>query len=168
MTVRTAIPVTEYLGTAFEHAPDYLEGELVERSMPGTSHSEVQTDVVTAFGNTRRKTNLYCYPELHLPVGPDRWRVADLAIFFGRAEKPYPKRAPLGVIEILSPRDEVREVLDRLNDYHAWGVPYIWLIDPERRTIHRCDGASLLAVDAIEFAEPAFRLTAEDLFKGSA
>ncbi|MDX1979367.1 MAG: Uma2 family endonuclease, partial [Bryobacteraceae bacterium] len=153
---------------AFEHPPDYLEGELVERSMPGTSHSRIQRRVVAATVVGGEPVGLYVYPEIHLPMATERWRIADLAFYAGEAESPYPKRVALGIAEILSPRDEHREILDRLNDYHAWGVPYIWLIDPERRTIHRYDGASLLAVDAIEFAEPAFRLTAEDLFKGSA
>jgi hypothetical protein len=43
-------------------------------------------------------------------------------------------------------------------------VPYIWLVDPEHHTIHRYDGASLLAVGAIELREPAFRLAGTDLF----
>ena len=162
--VRAAISVDEYLSTAYEWTPDYLEGSLAERPTPSTQHSRVQLTIGAAFSSRERETGLYCYPEIHLPVAPQRYRVADLAIFLGPAESPYPSRPPLAVMEILSPQDSLSQLLERLHDYHAWSVPNIWLIDPEHRTIHRYDGASLLAVDAIEFAPPVFRLSGADLF----
>lgn len=77
---------------------------------------------------------------------------------------PPRSRKLLGVVEIVSPQDPYPTIIERLQDYHVWGVPYIWLVDPEHHTIHRYDGASLLAVGAIELREPAFRLAGTDLF----
>lgn len=133
-------------------------------NLAGTLQSHLRTEIGAAVRETRTRTGWYCYSRIDLPVTPDRYRVADVAIFDGPAEEPYPKRPALAVVEIVSPQDPHPELLDRLHDYHVWGVPYIWLIDPEHRTIHRYDGASLLAVDAIELQRPAFRLTGAELF----
>jgi Uma2 family endonuclease len=36
-------------------------------------------------------------------------------------------------IEILSPPDRVSRVRKKIDEYLAFGVSYVWLIDPERR-----------------------------------
>ena len=36
-------------------------------------------------------------------------------------------------IEILSPDDRISEVFANCEDYHAWGVPTTWILDPEWR-----------------------------------
>ena len=47
--------------------------------------------------------------------------------------------APDLAVEILSPRDRPRYVLDKIGEYLAAGVRLVWVIDPETRraTIHR-------------------------------
>ena len=40
---------------------------------------------------------------------------------------------PLIAIEILSPEDRVVRMLRRMDDYLAFGIPNVWLIDPEER-----------------------------------
>ena len=41
----------------------------------------------------------------------------------------------LGLLaEGVSPGDRVGATLAKCEDYHAWGVPYCWVIDPEKRT----------------------------------
>jgi Uma2 family endonuclease len=43
------------------------------------------------------------------------------------------------VIEILSPDDEVADVLAKVADYLRFGVPHIWIPDPYKRTLQRAD-----------------------------
>jgi Uma2 family endonuclease len=38
-------------------------------------------------------------------------------------------------IEIVSPDDEPGELLDKIADYVAAGIPYIWVVDPYKRTL---------------------------------
>ena len=47
--------------------------------------------------------------------------------------------APDLVVEVLSPDDRSREILDKVGDYLQAGVPLVWVIDPKRRTaaVHR-------------------------------
>jgi Uma2 family endonuclease len=36
-------------------------------------------------------------------------------------------------VEIVSPPDRVGKLFGKCEDYHKWGVPYCWVIDPERK-----------------------------------
>jgi Uma2 family endonuclease len=165
MAALTTLSVQEYLETYHEHAPDYVDGELIERAVPSTNHSSLQVELGALFRANRRQTGLYAYTELHLPVTPTRYRIADLAIFEGPAESPYPQRPALVVVEILSPGQSHDDLMDRLRDCHAWGVPFLWVINPESRTLHRFDGASLIAIDALELPAHHFRLDRDAVFK---
>jgi Uma2 family endonuclease len=40
---------------------------------------------------------------------------------------------PLICIEILSRHDEISDVLEKLEEYAAAGVSYIWVLDPRRK-----------------------------------
>jgi len=52
------------------------------------------------------------------------------------------ERGPVGfsdlvpdlAVEVLSPDDRSRDVLDKVGEYLEAGVPLVWVIDPERRT----------------------------------
>jgi Uma2 family endonuclease len=50
------------------------------------------------------------------------------------------EEAPLICIEILSRRDEIDDVLEKLAEYRALGAAYIWLIDPRRKQAFVFDG----------------------------
>jgi Uma2 family endonuclease len=49
-------------------------------------------------------------------------------------QSPYPTDPVLLCVEILSPEDRVGATLAKCEDYHAWGVPFCWVIDPEKQT----------------------------------
>jgi Uma2 family endonuclease len=36
--------------------------------------------------------------------------------------------------EILSPEDRLGAMFSKCEEYHAWGVPFCWVIDPVKRT----------------------------------
>lgn len=46
------------------------------------------------------------------------------------------KESPLGVIEILSPTQNIQEILDRKPQYFKLGVKSLWLIIPTFKTIY--------------------------------
>ena len=49
-------------------------------------------------------------------------------------QNPYPTEPVLLCCEILSPEDRLGTMLAKCEEYHAWGVPYCWVIDPVKRT----------------------------------
>jgi Uma2 family endonuclease len=47
---------------------------------------------------------------------------------------PYPTEPVLLCCEILSPEDRLGAMLAKCEEYHAWGVPFCWAVDPDKRT----------------------------------
>jgi Uma2 family endonuclease len=46
---------------------------------------------------------------------------------------------PLIAIEVLSNDDRMTKVRSKLEEYRAWGVKHVWLVDPHQRRMYTCD-----------------------------
>lgn len=74
------------------------------------------------------------------------------------------------VIEVLSPGNSGIELEEKLDEYLAAGIPMVWIVNPEGRTIrvYRQDGTTRLfrAADVIENEPllPGFRLVTGEVF----
>jgi len=73
---------------------------------------------------------------------------------------------PLIAIEILSPEDRLSRFQDRIDDYLAFGVENIWIIDPERREAYTATASGLHPVRANELTVPEtpIRVVLSELF----
>jgi Uma2 family endonuclease len=72
------------------------------------------------------------FPELTLRISATKYLVPDVAVaddFPG----PYPTEPVRLCCEILSPEDRIETMLAKCEEYHAWGVPFCWVIDPVKR-----------------------------------
>ncbi len=74
---------------------------------------------------------------------PDTVRGPDLMLFLSSTRlEDIPRRVtdtvPELVVEVLSPSDGQTRTLRRISEYHERGVPLVWVIDPEERTVHVC------------------------------
>lgn len=47
------------------------------------------------------------------------------------------------VIEILSPDDGPLEMLEKTGDYQRAGIPYVWIVDPYKRTLLQVDSTGI-------------------------
>ena len=163
-TKAIAVPMDEYLRTSYEWEPEWVDGELVERSLPNNKHAEVQAVIDHAVVASQSTSRLFARPGLRIQVSPNRWRIPDISLFAD--QKPtgdYPSNV-YSVIEIVSPGDAIRELNNKLEEYAAMGIPYIWVLDPDHKRIQRYENESLIRVSAIEFPDRGFRLTAEEIF----
>jgi Uma2 family endonuclease len=70
------------------------------------------------------------------------------------------------VIEILSPEDRLSRFQDRIDDYLAFGVENIWIIDPDRREAYTANASGLHPVRTNELTVPdtPIRVVLSDLF----
>lgn len=50
----------------------------------------------------------------------------------GTLQQPYPTKPLYLCIEILSPGERFSETVAKCEAYHAWGVLFCWIIDPEK------------------------------------
>jgi Uma2 family endonuclease len=168
MLAKTQIGVEEYLDLVFDDRPepDYVDGEVVERALPTPIHSEIQALLILLFAPLIGRFRLLLRPELRVQIGPRRFRVVDLAVFQGaRPEGRYATMPALVAIEIVSPDDRHSRLTHRLEDYRRWGVPHVWLVDPELKRLYEYSEAGLLQHASLRLPEFDFEISSQELFK---
>lgn len=132
-TARALISVEEYLTSVYRPDCDYVDGEVLERNMGERDHSWLQGAIIAFFFVRRKEWNITVLPEMRVQVKPTRFRIPDVCIVLGDTDEKILTKPPFLCIEILSPDDRWVRVKERINDFLAMGVPYIWVIDPETR-----------------------------------
>lgn len=162
MTLKTTVSIEDYLGMSFEHDREYVNGEIIERSMPTLTHGEVQAILASWFRQYRKQHNLLVVCEVRMRLGPDLVRIPDIACFIGRPDE-LPTTPPLVAIEIASPDDRLHQTLEKLAEYRRWGVPHVWLVEPDLKALYIYDG-SLNQTSAFALPEYNLAITADEIF----
>ena len=134
MSASTLISPGEYLATSYDPDCDYVDGEVIERNMGESDHSGLQGVIFAMLYNQRRKAGIYVFPELRVQVSPTRYRIPDVTVTTRKGKGKILREPPFLCIEILSPEDRVSRMETKIDDYLAFGVKYIWVIDPASKT----------------------------------
>ena len=120
---------------------EVVNGEIRIMPAPSWNHSEIVDNLshLIAFQVDRRKVRVKASQfNLIIRRQPLTAREPDLAMF--RAETiiekdGYIHSAPQLIVEVLSPANIRREREEKLEDYASLGVPEVWVIAPEGRTV---------------------------------
>lgn len=134
MASATLIPLSQYLNTTYRPDCDYIDGELRERTLGEQPHSALQAYFVATFAIHRVTWGVRALPEQRVQTSATHYRIADICVrHLTDPADPIIKVPPLLCIEILSRRDTLSEMQERIDDYSAMGVGHLWVIDPMRR-----------------------------------
>ena len=123
------MPVDEYLRLSCKPNCEYRDGVLTQKAMPTYKHSQAQAGVSMLLYE-------YCPdfvsgPELTCRLSETRYLVPDVAVMRkDRIQDPYPIEPVHLCVEVLSLEDRSSEVIAKCEEYLAWGVPMVWIIDP--------------------------------------
>jgi Uma2 family endonuclease len=130
MATQTLIPVAEYLRTNYRPDRDYVDGILLERNVGQKDHSRTQRKVIVALD----RLGYAVFPEQRLQVRATRFRIPDVCLYAGGepAEQVF-TTPPALCVEILSPDDTLSEMQERIDDYLAFGVLMVWVLDPRTK-----------------------------------
>jgi Uma2 family endonuclease len=139
-------PLDEYLATAYQPDRDYLDGVLLERNVGEIDHSDAQT--AAAVYVRLHAPGFWAGVEVRVQVKDTRFRVPDVTVV--RGPKPAGRvilSPPEVAIEVLSPDDRVPDIQSKIDDFLAFGIPCVWVIDPESRRawIHTSGGTREVA-----------------------
>jgi Uma2 family endonuclease len=165
---KTQIGVEEYLDLVFDDRPepDYVHGEVVERALPTPIHSQIQTLLTQFFLPLLTRARLILMSELRVMIEDRLFRVVDYAVYLdSRPEGRYATNPAYIVIEIVSPDDRYGRLTHRLEDYRRWGVPHVWLVDPQLKRLYEYSEAGLLQHPSLRLPEFDFEISAQELFK---
>jgi Uma2 family endonuclease len=102
---------------------------------------------------------------LRLRLGASNYRIPDVTVFLGGPpSEPVPSTPPYTVIEIVSPDDRYTALLEKLEEYRAWGVPHIWLIDPQTRKLAELGSDGLRFVHSLRMPEQGAEIAYAEIF----
>ncbi len=151
------LSVEEYLRTSFSDADrEYVDGRIVERNLGEVDHSELQT-AVAHYLRTHYKKQVWAGVAVRVQVKKTCFRIPDVTVVLGsKPSERIIRTPPVVAVEVLSPDDRAGDLEEKINDYLAFGIPYVWVINPETRRayIHTPKG-SREAEDGILHAESA-------------
>src|SRR4029077_10582511 len=144
MGTTTLVSVEEYLRTSFPDADrEYIDGRIVERNVGEVDHSDLQT-AIAHYLRTHYKKRVWAGVEVRIQVRKTRFRIPDVTIMLGpKPTERIIRTPPLIVVEVLSPDDRAGDLEEKINDYLAFGVQYVWVINPHTRRAysHTPDGS---------------------------
>jgi Uma2 family endonuclease len=162
------VPVEEYLNTSYEHDVEYVDGVLVERSMPAYRHGLLQGLVFNRLFARSKEYRYGVSVETRVElVERSRYRIPDVLICplpINLSDKAL-KSVPLAVIEIWSPDDRLSHQMLRFRDYWNRGVRHIIVLEPEELIAFQYRDGALIeghieSIDLDEYRRVPFR-TAE-------
>jgi Uma2 family endonuclease len=161
MSATHAVSLEEYLHTTYRPDCDWIDGELRERNLGQFDHANLQGILAGIFFLNRVKWRVIALPEQRLRITPSRYRVPDLLVVPADYDRsPIVSIAPLLCMEILSPDDTIRDIVERSEDYLSLGTPQVWIFDPVQKRayvkssqgLHEVDPASTLQCGTIEIS----------------
>lgn len=119
-------------------------GEIVEMSRPGKRHGLVCINAGVILWNyaRQRQKGYVCSNDTGVIVerDPDTVRGPDIMFFedavtYEELEKGFGATPPLVSVEVLSPSDTPGRLKRRIEEQIQFGIPLIWVVDPEARTV---------------------------------
>lgn len=147
MSTPVLVSAAEYLSTVYRPDCDYVDGDILERNVGEKDHSMFQGELLTWLNVRRQSLGIRALVEQRLRVSATRYRIPDICVYLGREpDEQVFSTPPFICVEILSPRDTLTSLRDRIDDYLAFGVPHVWLVDPTARRAWACSEAGFLEV----------------------
>jgi Uma2 family endonuclease len=150
---------------------ELINGRIVPMSPTGEEHGRIEGNVYEALKGFVRSHRLgkvlVGEVGIYTRRNPDSVRAADVLFISNEryarrsGSSAYLDVAPELVVEILSPRDTVMGLTEKLREYFAIDVRLVWVIDPKARRVY----AYRALTDVREFVETD-RLPGDDVIPG--
>ena len=141
MATAALVTAAEYLRSRYEPDADFVDDHIEERPVGEKAHSRLQKRFLLLLSTLACEPFFETLQELRVQVSSTRFRVPDVCLIssFAPSEE-IAVTPPLLCIEVLSPEDTMSRTLVRVRDFLTMGVPEVWIVDPETRSIHVCSG----------------------------
>ena len=166
MATSTCIPIEQYLKTIYEPDAEYIDGEIEERNVGEYDHNAVQKAILFWFTRHEKEWRIRSIQEQRTRLNPTRVRIPDVSVF--ARELPIEQvftRPQLIAVEVLSPEDRHAKMQEKIDDYIAFHVPNIWIVDPKKRIGWDCSKGDWIRQERFEVAGSSTYLSLDELFR---
>jgi Uma2 family endonuclease len=161
----TLVSVEEYLGTSYPDGDrEYVDGEIVERNLGEIDHADLQSRIVVYL--LRQYPDFWAAAAGRVRVHSARIRVPDVTLVAGpRPAGRIVAVPPHLVVEVLSTDDRAGAVQEKIDDYLAFGIPYVWIVNPQtgRGYVHTTEAAREAKDGILRTADPNIELPLYEL-----
>ena len=129
MSATAIVSVEDYLRRTEKPYCEYVDGALCPKAMPTKLHALIEKILMRLLD----RQGVESLAEVRVRLSPTKYLIP-YVIAAPEVQSPYPTDPVLLCVEIMSPEDRVGAMLAKCEEYHAWGVPFCWVIDPEKQT----------------------------------
>jgi Uma2 family endonuclease len=167
MATATHVPVEEYLRTDYSPDCEYVDGEVLDRNVGEKGHSKVQKRLLVYFARHEFEWGVFSLQEWRVRLGERHYRVPDLCVLVGpEPAEEVLSTPPLICIEILSPEDRMSRMQRRIADYLAFGVRYVWILDPQTKeaVVYTESGMQIVKDGVLRTETPAIEVSMSEIF----
>ncbi|MBS0261533.1 MAG: Uma2 family endonuclease [Planctomycetes bacterium] len=154
-------------------------GQLVTLSPPTIEHGTAVLNFTKQLAtHTQSARDGYACFELGLLLRrqPDTLLFPAVSYFsggplFAESDKVYTESRPTLIVEVASTNDRRRGLDQRVSSWLQWGVPQVWVFDPQQKQVHvvaEGSGGYRLSIEQElwgQSALPGFRMSVADLFR---
>jgi len=165
MATATLIPLETYLTTSYEPDVDYVDGMLEDRNVGEYDHNAVQQAIQIWFYLHGKEWRIRVIQEQRTRVASTRVRIPDVCVF--SRDVPIEQvftRPQLIAIEVLSPEDRHSRIEARMSNFRSFGVPNLWVVDPETRSGWDLSDGNWVRKERFEVAGSPIYLSLPELF----
>ena len=125
-----------------DHSPrliEFTDGRIEELPLPTSAHHAVLLFLYRLFhGYLRPRGGVAMVSALRMRIREGKFREPDVLILRDRSDPRCQDRYWLGadlVVEVVSPDDPDRDLVEKRDDYAEAGIPEYWIADPRDETI---------------------------------
>jgi Uma2 family endonuclease len=159
--------VEEYLTTTYHPDVDYVDGSIEERNLGEFDHGDLQAAISTILRVNQKHWGIRVVVETRVQIAKSRFRVPDVCVLSAVLERErIILTPPLLCVEVLSPRDTMKAMRKRAQDFFDMGVQTIWIIEPETRTAFVCTATEMVGHQDGILSVPGTKIdvAVEDIF----
>jgi Uma2 family endonuclease len=126
--------IEQYRNTSYHPDREFVDGLIVERNLGEKTHSRLQAALIVYLHARSTLYGTEVFPGVRVQVSPTRIRIADITVIKNSQFQGEIFTAPPYLcVEILSKKDTMEYMQEKIDDYLRFGVEYIWIINPRLR-----------------------------------
>ena len=159
--------IEQYLNTSYRPDCEFIDGQIIERNLGTRTHSRLQCALIPCLHARSTLCGIEVFPSVRVQVSPTRIRVPDVtAIKRSQIQGEVSAAPPHLCIEVLSERDTMDYMLEKIDDYLRFGVPYVWIINPRLRKGYVATKSGLVEAESgiLTTGDPAIQVPVSELF----